>query len=138
VLALLQQCLRDQGRYLDAFEVKRERLAVEQQYGLRAFIGAGRLRSRRTEQRATVRSERQSLEAIAPEIAASGRQQDLETLLQRIAGKDHKLIVLHGASGVGKSSLVNGGLLPALHARAMDNRVNVPVLIRQYTDWAGS
>jgi CHAT domain-containing protein len=137
VLALLQQCLRDQGRYLEAFEVKRERLAVEQQYGLRAFIGAGRLRSRRTEQRATVRSERQSLEAIAPEIAASGRQQDLETLLQRIAGKEHKLIVLHGASGVGKSSLVNGGLLPALHARAMDNRVNVPVLIRQYTDWAG-
>jgi hypothetical protein len=137
VLALLQQCLRAQGRYLEAFEVKRERLAVEQQYGLRAFIGAGRLRSRRTEQRATVRSERQSLEAIAPEIAASGRQQDLETLLQRIAGKEHKLIVLHGASGVGKSSLVNGGLLPALHARAMDNRVNVPVLIRQYTDWAG-
>jgi WD40 repeat protein/tetratricopeptide (TPR) repeat protein len=137
VLALLQQCLRDQGRYLEAFEVKRERLAVEQQYGLRAFIGAGRLRSRRMEQRATVRSERQSLEAIAPEIAASGRQQDLETLLQRIAGKEHKLIVLHGASGVGKSSLVNGGLLPALHARAMDNRVNVPVLIRQYTDWAG-
>jgi hypothetical protein len=41
ILALLQQCLRDQGRYLDAFEVKRERLAVEQQYGLRALSGRG-------------------------------------------------------------------------------------------------
>jgi tetratricopeptide (TPR) repeat protein len=136
VLALLQQCLRDQGRYLEAFEVKRERLAVEQQYGLRAFIGAGRLRSRRTEQRATVQSQRRSTEAVAPEIAASGRQRDLDELLKRIAGKEHKLIVLHGASGVGKSSLVNGGLLPALQGRALDNRDNIPVLLRQYTDWA--
>jgi tetratricopeptide (TPR) repeat protein len=136
VLGLLQQCLRAQGRYLDAFEVKRERLAVEQQYGLRAFIGAGRLRSRRTEQRATVQSQRRSTEAVAPEIAASGRQRNLDELLKRIAGKEHKLIVLHGDSGVGKSSLVNGGLLPALQGRALDNRDNIPVLLRQYTDWA--
>ncbi|MEO0536016.1 MAG: hypothetical protein AAF215_19335, partial [Cyanobacteria bacterium P01_A01_bin.123] len=135
VLALLQQRLRDQGQYLEAFEVKRERLAVEKQYGLRAFIGAGRLRSQRTEQRPTVRSERETLEDIAPEIASSGRFQDLQKLLNRIAGTSHKLIVLHGASGVGKSSLVNGGLVPALTARALENRDNVPVLIRRYTHW---
>ncbi|MEO0824070.1 MAG: hypothetical protein AAFY67_00210, partial [Cyanobacteria bacterium J06642_9] len=135
VLALLQQRLRDQGQYLEAFEVKRERLAVEKQYGLRAFIGAGRLRSQRTEQRPTVRSERETLEDIAPEIASSGRFQDLQKLLNRIAGTSHKLIVLHGASGVGKSSLVNGGLVPALTARALENRDNVPVLIRRYTNW---
>ena len=59
----------------------------------------------------------------------------MTALLNRIAGKTHKLLVLHGASGVGKSSLVNGGLLPALQARALDNRDNAPVLVRRYTDW---
>jgi len=135
VLMGLQQCWRDQRHYLNAFQVKRERLAIEKQYGLRAFIGAGRLRSQRIEQRTTVRSQRETLEDIAPEIAASGRSRDLTELLRRIAGRDDKLLVLHGASGVGKSSLVNGGLLPALQARALENRTNVPVLIRQYTDW---
>ncbi|ASC73871.1 Tetratricopeptide repeat domain protein [Halomicronema hongdechloris C2206] len=135
VLALLQQCLRDQRQYLEAFTIKRQRLAIEKQYGLRAFIGAGRLRAQRTEQQATVRSEPQTLEDIAPEITASGRSRDLNQLLNRIAGKTHKLLVLHGTSGVGKSSLVNGGLLPALQGRALDNRDNLPVLIRQYTDW---
>lgn len=137
ILLQLQERLRAQGRYLDAFKVKQERLAVEKQYGLRAFIGAGRLRSQRTEQRATVRSERETLEEIAPEIAASGRQRDLTALLGRIAGKTHKLVVVHGTSGVGKSSLINGGLLPALRGRSLENRRNVPVLVRKYTDWRG-
>ncbi|MEM9213538.1 MAG: hypothetical protein AAGD25_04245 [Cyanobacteria bacterium P01_F01_bin.150] len=135
VLSLLRECLRDQGQYLEAFELKRERLSVERQYGLRAFIGAGRLRSQRVEQRPTVQSGRQTLEAIAPEIDSSGRYRDLEELLNRIAGTSHKLIVLHGDSGVGKSSLVNGGLVPALQAKALENRTNVPVVLRRYTNW---
>ncbi|MBT9315030.1 nSTAND1 domain-containing NTPase [Leptothoe spongobia] len=135
ILGQLQARLREQHRYLDAFEIKQERLAVEKQYGLRAFIGAGRLRSQRTEQRVTVRSERETLEEIAPEIEASGRKRDLTALLQRIAGTSHKLLVVHGTSGVGKSSLINGGLLPALRGRSLENRRNVPVLVRKYTDW---
>ncbi|MEM8611212.1 MAG: hypothetical protein AAGF93_04270, partial [Cyanobacteria bacterium P01_H01_bin.105] len=137
ILTQLQQRLREKKRYLDAFKVKQERLAVEKQYGLRAFIGAGRLRSQRTEQRMTVRSERETLEEIAPEIEASGRKRDLEELLSRIAGTTHKLLVVHGSSGVGKSSLINGGLLPALRGRSLENRRNVPVLVRKYTDWRG-
>ncbi len=135
ILLGLQQCLREQGDYLRAFKIKRERLAIEKQYGLRAFIGAGRLRSQRIEQRMTVRSERETLEEIAPEIEASGRKRDLTELLNRIAGKTHKLVVVHGTSGVGKSSLINGGLLPALRGRTLENRKNVPVLVRKYTDW---
>ncbi|MBE9066753.1 hypothetical protein IQ260_08815 [Leptolyngbya cf. ectocarpi LEGE 11479] len=135
ILTQLQQQLREQRRYLDAFKVKQERLAVEKQYGLRAFIGAGRLRSQRTEQRMTVRSERETLEKIAPEIEASGRKRDLTALLGRIAGRTHKLLVLHGKSGVGKSSLINGGLLPALQSSTLENRRNVPVMMRKYTNW---
>ena len=135
ILTQLQQRLREQGHYLEAFKVKQERLAVEKQYGLRAFIGAGRLRSQRIEQLGTAQSERASLEEIAPEIASSGRYGDLQELLKRIAGTTHKLVVVHGTSGVGKSSLINGGLLPALRGRALENRRNMPVMVRKYTDW---
>ncbi|MEO0352523.1 MAG: hypothetical protein AAF282_20970, partial [Cyanobacteria bacterium P01_A01_bin.15] len=135
ILAQLQQRLREQEQYLEAFKVKQERLAVEKQYGLRAFIGAGRLRSQRIEQPGTVQTERASLEEIAPEITASGRYRDLKELLKRIAGTTHKVLVVHGTSGVGKSSLINGGLLPALRGRVLKNRRNVPVVVRKYTDW---
>jgi hypothetical protein len=47
------------------------------------------------------------------------------------------LTILHGASGVGKSSLVEGGLVPALRQKAIGTRDNVPVLIRQYNNWVG-
>ncbi|MEM7063688.1 MAG: hypothetical protein AAF572_11055 [Cyanobacteria bacterium P01_B01_bin.77] len=135
ILDQLHKRLREQKRYLEAFKVKQERLAVEKQYGLRAFIGAGRLRSQRTGQRMTVRSERETLEKIAPEIEASERKQDLTELLKRIVGRDHKLLVLYGKSGVGKSSLINGGLLPALQSSTLENRRNVPVVMRKYTNW---
>ena len=56
----------------------------------------------------------------------------------RIASTEYKLTILHGASGVGKSSLVEGGLVPALRQKAIGTRDNVPVLIRQYTNWVGA
>ncbi|NEQ99898.1 MAG: hypothetical protein F6K30_24900, partial [Cyanothece sp. SIO2G6] len=127
---LLQRCLRAQGCYLEAFAIKQEQLMLEKQYGLRAFIGAGQLRDQRPPS-VSANVER----TIAPEIAVSSRFQDLSELLNRIAGKVHKLIVIHGASGVGKSSLVNGGLIPALQSRALNNRANVPVMMQQYTHW---
>ncbi|MGK7888998.1 MAG: hypothetical protein AB4042_06660 [Leptolyngbyaceae cyanobacterium] len=164
VLYLLQRCLRNQGHYLEAFAMKQNRLLIEKQYGLRAFIGAGQLQCQPPDcqppepQPFCHRRHHPPLsqdiiggdiptglypqnkvdailEAIAPEIAVSGRFQDLTELLERIAGKVHKLIVIHGISGVGKSSLVNSGLIPALQARALQNRTNVPVMIRQYSHW---
>lgn len=46
-----------------------------------------------------------------------GRRRLLETLLERIG--DHRLLAVVGPSGSGKSSLVLGGLLPALKAGAL-------------------
>ncbi|MDX2230249.1 MAG: hypothetical protein NW220_11470 [Leptolyngbyaceae cyanobacterium bins.349] len=137
VLEMLRQIYRSRHDYLDAFRLKQERQSVEQQYGIRAFVGAGRLQPKREDREAL----EQPLQLVTPEdeialeIRASGRQQDLEELLRRIGRNDYKLIVIHGYSGVGKSSLVNGGLVAALKQKLIGTRPNLPIVVRTYTNW---
>ncbi|MEQ9550572.1 MAG: AAA family ATPase [Coleofasciculus sp. G3-WIS-01] len=131
ILTELRDLYFEQKHYLAAFSTKQLRLSIEQQYSIRAFIGAGRLQPHRQE--ASAKTDNQ--ETVAPEITASGRQRDLERLLERIGRNDSKLIVIHGLSGVGKSSLVNAGLIPALKHRVIGIQNNLPLLIRVYTNW---
>ncbi|WP_445638558.1 WD40 domain-containing protein [Nostoc sp. DSM 114161] len=136
ILAHLQKLYFEQKAYLAAYETKQQQRSVEQQFGLRAFIGAGRLQA--TKQLAAtglapLRVDKK--DSIAPEIAASGRQLDLERLIERIGRPDKKLIVIHGPSGVGKSSLINAGLVPALKNKAIGIQDNLPVAMRVYTNW---
>ncbi len=102
-------------------------MKIEHQYGLRAFIGASQL----------VNPEQSvSKSIVAREIEASDRLQDVNNLLVRIKSDRHKLIVLYGRSGTGKSSLINAGLIPMLlQPEAMDNLVVLPISLRVYTDW---
>jgi len=138
ILSYLQQLYFEQGKYLQAFTIKQERFSLEQQYGLRAFIGAGRIEPRRlVEIGEAVLLQGESQETVAPEIRASGRMQDVERLVERIGRTDSRLIVIHGQSGVGKSSLVNGGLVPALQEKIIGTQDVVPVVVRVYTDWLG-
>jgi WD40 repeat protein len=131
ILAELRDLYFEEKHYLDAFATKQLRRSIEQQYSICAFIGAGRLQPHRQE--ASAKTDNQ--ETVAPEIIASGRQRDLERLLERIGRNDCKLIVIHGLSGVGKSSLVNAGLRPALKHRVIGIQNNLPLLIRVYTNW---
>ena len=135
ILCHLQKLYFEQNEYLKAFEIKLERQSIEQQYGFRAFVGAGRIQPRRQAKLALTPVESQ--ETIAPEITASGRQLDVERLVQRIGEPSYKLIVIHGQSGVGKSSLVNGGLVPALKQKAISTCDFLPVPMRVYTSWVG-
>ena len=134
ILETLRDLYFEQHQYLEAFDAKQERLSIEQQYGIRAFVGAGRLQPRR--QAAVLEFQTPTEDGIAPEIAAAGRQQDLNRLVERIGRNDCKLIVVHGGSGVGKSSLVNAGLLPALKQKPIGVYENLLVVMRQYTTWA--
>lgn len=127
ILGELRDLYWQQKRYLEAFKLKQARLEVEKIAGIRAFVGAGRLG-------AQARLVEESDEP-APEIYASGRQLDLRELLGRINSTDSKLTVLHGDSGVGKSSLVNAGLIPALQKEAIGYRSALPVIVRQYMNW---
>jgi hypothetical protein len=136
ILSELERLYRLRNNYLKAFEAKQERFSVEQQMGIRAFIGAGCLSP---EQNKSLNLSTLSIEfgrsKVSTAIQSSLRSQDMENLLIRVGGTEHKLTVLHGASGVGKSSLVGAGLLPTLMEKAIGTRDNRPILIRQYTNW---
>ncbi|MDB9449019.1 NACHT and WD repeat domain-containing protein, partial [Dolichospermum circinale] len=128
ILNLLQKLLFQKTEYLEAFNTKLESRSIEQQFGLRAFIGAGWLKPAKN-------TSFVNKENISPEIEASGRKIDVDKLLENIGRNDKKIIVIHGQSGVGKSSLVNAGLIPALENKAIGFQDNLPVTIRVYNSW---
>ena len=133
VLEALRVLYFQQKTYLEAFWAKQEQRSIEQQYGLRAFIGAGRLKPQRQARSNLGKVERQA--RVPQEISASGRQQDIKRLLQRIGDTQHRLTVLYGPSGVGKSSVVEAGLIPTLKQTTVGPCDVVPVLLRVYTSW---
>ncbi|OUL33066.1 hypothetical protein BV372_17980, partial [Nostoc sp. T09] len=136
ILERLRELYFEQARYLDAFHLKQERLQIEQQYGFRAFIGASYLNPQRQAiNPAQIQVE--NTETIAQEIAVSSRVQDVKRLRERISGTEYKLTVIHGQSGVGKSSILQGGLIPALQQQPIGEREALPILLRSYTDWVG-
>ncbi|WP_242055729.1 tetratricopeptide repeat protein [Nostoc flagelliforme] len=134
ILRFLQQLYFEQKKYLKAYKIKQQQRSIEQQFGLRAFIGAGRLEATKQAFVETLRSNSPQGN-IAPEIAASGRLLDVERLIERMGRPDYKLIVIHGQSGVGKSSLVNAGLVPALKNKAIGTQDYLSVVMRVYTNW---
>ncbi len=126
ILDLLRRLYFQIRYYLESFQIKQEKYSFEQQFGLRAFIGAGRLKARRF-----IAGEIN----IAEEIEASGRKEDIGKIIDKITS-GCKVLVFHGQSGVGKSSILEAGLEPALKHKSLRDYDEIkPVLIRSYTDW---
>ncbi|MCL1467184.1 eIF2A-related protein [Argonema galeatum] len=123
--AYFQQC-----QYITAFQFKQEQYAIEQQYGFRAFIGAGRLQPKQQITNPAL----PYVEQETQQIFASERQQDINRLVERMSRDDHKLTVIHGQSGVGKSSILQAGLVPKLKQKIIGSRNVLPVLQQVYTD----
>lgn len=148
ILDTLRSHYFHQGEYLVAFETKQEQRSIEQQYGLRAFVGAGRLQPEKEminpalmpiEHIQTLRTGlpghvEKDNPVTAMAIAASGREEDVQRLINRLSQPRCKLTVIHGPSGVGKSSLVNAGLVPALKRYPIGDRNVLPVVVSVYTD----
>lgn len=134
ILTELQAVYFEQGEYLKAFRIKKTQRSIEYQYGFRAFIGASQLQQQRQAVNPSSPSA-QNQAAIAAEMTAYSRQKDINKLLERISRDDHKLTIIHGPSGVGKSSLVEAGLVPALKNITPGARDTLPVLVKVYTDW---
>ncbi|MBD2435313.1 eIF2A-related protein [Nostoc sp. FACHB-110] len=134
LLRTLRSLYFEAGRYLEAYTIRQKRRSVEQQYGFRAFIGAGRLQPQRQVTNPALMSP-SGTSSVALEIAASGREGDINNLIGKISRSDQKLMIIHGQSGVGKSSTVSAGLVPALQNRTVGDQIAVPVVIQVYTDW---
>ncbi|VXD16002.1 WD-40 repeat protein [Planktothrix serta PCC 8927] len=128
ILTTLHKLYFDQDLYTEASRLKEQKISIEYQYGLRAFIGVRSLQAQ-----STLNEEQRS---IALEIQNSDRLKDVQVLFERIQNPENKLIILHGESGVGKSSLLNAGIVPMLlEKRSRDYQIARPILLRIYTDW---
>jgi WD40 repeat protein len=135
ILEQLRSLKFAQGEYLEAFALKQEQQLVEQHYGLRAFVGAGRLQVRQPLANLVPTAPNLSSPVTNLEIAASGRIQDIHRLVERVGRADHKLTIIYGQSGVGKSSLVQAGLMPALQQTLVEAREVLPLLVQVYSTW---
>lgn len=139
ILRMLHDLYFELSDYRAAFHKKQEVRAIEAQYGFRAFIGAGRLQPRRSAIYPNLEAMELATESKAPfiadEITAAGRKQDVEHLIARISSTQYKLTVIYGESGVGKSSLVMAGLMPALKHRVIEARQVLPIVLPVYRDW---
>jgi WD40 repeat protein len=136
ILGKLRSLYFQQGEYLNAFKIKQEKRSIEYQYGFQAFAGASHLQAKRQVISPTLAPTGQQA-IIAQEIAASGREQFVNDLIKRLSRDDRKLTVIHGQSGVGKSSIIQAGFLPMLKQQAVGERDALPVVLRVYTDWVG-
>lgn len=135
ILEELRSLYLEQKQYLRAFELKQERRSIEQQYGFSPFLGAAPLQPQWHGRAAGDSTLEIHPGQLPVQIAAAGRQPDLNRLLERLSRNDHKLTVIHGCSGVGKSSLINAGLVPVLEKRVIGARIAVPVVQKVYKDW---
>ncbi|MCT7972330.1 nSTAND1 domain-containing NTPase [Laspinema olomoucense] len=146
ILKLLRSLYFEHQEYVEAFRLKQEQRSIETLYGFRAFVGAGLLQPQtkahlqllnQTDDRLNNPPHSEFL-GLPQEIAAAGRRAHIECLLERMTRADKKLTILYGDSGVGKSSLVNAGFVPALVGRAIGDRLALPVVLRSYTDWVAT
>jgi tetratricopeptide (TPR) repeat protein len=133
ILQTLQKQHYRQKNYRESFEVKLKQRQVDTRFRLRAFIGADEIQPRDT-LLATADQSTQAL--LATEMQASGRQVDVEALTDRLEQARYPLLVIHGPSGVGKSSILYAGLIPALGKSFPEGRSTLPVLVKGYRDWA--
>jgi tRNA A-37 threonylcarbamoyl transferase component Bud32 len=134
ILEKLRWLYFEQGEYLEAFYVKQKQRQIEHKYAFRAFVGVGYL----TPQQKLINHVAPLIEnqrKLPQTIHVPGREKDVETLIKRISSTEHKLIVIHGQSGVGKTSILQAGLIPALQQQVIGERNALPVMLQVYTNW---
>lgn len=136
ILERLWQLYFNHQKYAEAFELKLEQRRVETLFGLRAFIGAGQiLPPEQTDYASFVSIQSAQTAQLVTEIKASGRSQDIEALIGRLSQPRYPVVVMHGQSGVGKSSILRAGLVPRLRALTSEGRRTLPVCLDSYSSW---
>ncbi|MEG4393176.1 nSTAND1 domain-containing NTPase, partial [Microcoleus sp. BROC3] len=135
ILEELRTLYFEQSEYLKAFYIKLEQQAVKSKYGLQAFIGASRLQSPQQIIDIGLESGKSKAEIVEEIEAGSGRAGDIKEISKRIGTPACKLTIVHGQSGVGKSSIIQAWLVPALQLTTFEARDVLPILLQSYHDW---
>ncbi|MGB7247299.1 MAG: hypothetical protein WBC73_00055, partial [Phormidesmis sp.] len=155
ILERLWQLYYEHKYYAQAFTIKLAQRRIENLFGLRAFIGAGQIQPQpalplsvrhphptatqplsQGSHRSLNHNLNNSLDTtITAEIKASGRVQDIEAIASRLAQPRYPIVVIHGQSGVGKSSTLSAGLIPKLQNTISEGRTTLPLLIDSYSSW---
>ncbi|NET47419.1 MAG: hypothetical protein F6K09_01580, partial [Merismopedia sp. SIO2A8] len=152
ILNQLRHIYFDRKDYGTAFKLRQQRRLIEYQYNFRAFVGAGHLQPKHHITSPAISPQQRSHLVYPPshsppstadyeapsDFQASGRQEDIEHLVSRIASTNHRLTVIHGQSGVGKSSILEAGLLPTLQHNVIGTRAVMPIFQQVYADWASN
>ena len=134
ILEHLRSLYFSQGDYLKAFKIKQRKRCLEHQYRLTAFVGSTCLQPVRAIDRSDI--EKLSIkDYIAQEINASTRRRDVKDLIARIKRPANKLTVLRGKPGVGKTSILQAGLIPNLKDETIDNCEVLTILHQDYDYW---
>lgn len=146
ILGKLRSLLLQRNQYRQAFDIKKKLRTFEYEYGFRAFIGAGYLRPQKPQSQVRdipvqnicldlEKTEINRAEYVEYLIETSGRRSLVEKLLIRLNDTRHKLTIIYGKSGVGKSSLIHSALIPALKGKSVDTRDFITVLIEVFEGW---
>ena len=132
ILETLSKVYFEDKNYKEAFQFKQKSREIKNQYGFLAFIGAGCLQSPHQPKNFS-----ENPATVAQEIAVSGRQQDVENLVKRIVvNTEHRITIIHGQLGVGKSSTIKAGLIPSLQQEMFEDRDVMPICLQAYTNWS--
>ncbi|MDB9527310.1 hypothetical protein PN498_15020 [Oscillatoria sp. CS-180] len=135
ILDELREIYFGQKDYLKAYKTRQLRREIQSKFNLRPFVGPGKLQANQKVTNPSLPSPKQNNQ-IAPEIETSARALDINALLQRVERKDFRLTIVYGPSGVGKSSIFQAGLIPALEQRTFEGRQVITVLQQVYQNWA--
>ncbi|MDB9311767.1 hypothetical protein PN462_01540 [Spirulina sp. CS-785/01] len=134
ILQALRSLYFEQRQYQTAFDLKQEQQLVEQYSGLRAFHGVYPAAAQTLTLTTQLENDPKSLHAHSA-LMASGRQKVVEELIEALSRNERKLIVLHGLSGVGKTTLLRSSLLPTLRQRILSAREVFPIFQSHYRNW---
>ncbi len=104
------------GQFWESFQVKQQQQILRYEKGLSAFVGNAAAQ-----------------EKLA-DISTIGREEDVSVLVDKFSS-DQKLVVLHGDDGIGKSCLLECGVIPALQRIKIDQRSVVMAFQKNYEDW---
>lgn len=131
IFGTLRELYFSQGQYLESSRNNKNKHAIEQLYGFRAFTGASQLHA---QQHIYYLQEQANVVDVASEIRIS-RQKNLKELFEKITHPADKLTVIHAPSGAGKSSLIYAGLIPLLKGKIIRTRYTIPIALNIYSEW---